>query len=42
MDFFFNIFTTAPAETRDELDSEVAQALVDFDNSGSNYNCIVA
>ena len=43
MDFFSNLFTTAPAETRTELDSEVVQAPVDFEGSNSgDYSCIVA
>ena len=42
MDFFFNLFTATPAETRTELDSEVVQVPIDFDGSGNSPNCIVA
>jgi hypothetical protein len=42
MDFFFNLFTATPAGTRTELDSEVVQVPVDFDNVANDKGCIVA
>ena len=42
MDFFFNLFAAAPAETRAELDSEVVQVPVDFDGTSPGMSCIVA
>ena len=44
MDFFLNIFFgPATAETRAELDSELEQVPVDFEEGGGgNTGCIVA
>ena len=42
MDFFFNIFTTAPAEIRTELDVEIMQVPVDYDGVNGGGGCIVA
>jgi len=40
MDFFFNIFSPV---TRTELDSEVEQVPVDFEDGGNGGgNCVVA
>jgi len=37
MDFFFDLFSLATTE----LDSEIEQVPVDFDNIGSNLGCVV-
>ena len=43
MDFFFNFFASAPAETHSELDAEVMQIPVDFEGGNKNDGgCIVA
>jgi hypothetical protein len=45
MDFFFKLFfPAAPAEARAELESEIEQIPVDFDDGGGTNNggCIVA
>jgi hypothetical protein len=43
MDSFFNLFGTATVETRAELDSEVEQVPLDFeDGGGGSQNCVVA
>lgn len=43
MDLFFNLFATAPVESRTELDSEVVQLPLDFDDHvGQQGYCLVA
>ena len=44
MDFFFNLFFgPATSETRTELDSEIEQVPVDFENGGAGTGgCVVA
>jgi len=43
MDFFFNLFGPATAETRAELDSEIEQVPVDFEEGGGTTgSCVVA